>query len=96
MPLWQVAILAFGAMCADDIAATVMVIFESRLNAPLAGAFDVLGWFFSLICSALAIESIIRTGWWTRRSLTIIAAVSMANFAGTFAGVWIGAALTHR
>lgn len=96
MSLWKVALLAFLAMCADDVAYTVMVVFESHYNAVLAGAFDVIGWCFGLVCSALAIESVIREGWRTRRSLTIIAAVSLANFAGTVGGVAIASALTHH
>lgn len=94
--LWKVALLAFVAMCFEDIFGTVMVIFESRYNAPLAGAFDVLGWMAGLICSALAIEEIIKNGWRTRKSLTLITAISLANFAGTYAGVAIAAAITHH
>jgi 2-keto-4-pentenoate hydratase len=94
--LWKVALLAFAAMAAQDILATVMVIMESRLNAPVAGLFDVMGYVAALICSVLALDSILKNGWRNRRSLTIIAAVSVANFAGTFAGVAIGAALTHH
>lgn len=96
MKLWKVALLAFAAMCVQDIFGTAMVIFESRLNAPVAGAFDVLGWIAALVCSALALEEIITHGWKTRKSLIIIGAVSLANFVGTFAGVAIGSALTHK
>lgn len=94
--LWKVALLAFAAMSLNDVFMTVMVIFESRLNAPVAGAFDVLGWMAGLVCSALAIEEIIKNGWRTRKSLVIIGSVSIANFAGTFAGVAIGSAITHH
>jgi hypothetical protein len=94
--LWRVSLLAFVAMCASDILATCMVVFEARLNAPVAGLFDVLGWIASLTCSALALEEIIKNGWRTRKSLTIIFAVSLANFAGTYAGVGIASALTHH
>ena len=94
--VWKVALVAFLAMCANDIAGTVMVVFEAHYNAILAGCFDVIGWFFSLICAALAIESIITEGWRTRRSLTIIGAVSAANFLGTIAGVAIASSITHH
>lgn len=83
----KVAVAAFIAMCVQDVLGTCMVVFESKLNAPVAGLFDVAGWIAGLICSALALEEIIKNGWRTRRSLTIIAAVSLANFAGTFLGV---------
>lgn len=96
MKLWTVAALAFAAMCVQDVMATCMVIFEARLNGPVAGLFDAVGWLAALTCSALAIEEIVKNGWRTRKSLTIIAAVSAANFAGTVTGVAIGAALTHR
>ena len=83
-------------MCVQDLLGTSMVIFESRLNAPISGLFDVGGWLAGLVCSALAIEEIIKNGWRTRKSLTIIGAVSVANFAGTFAGVAIGSAIVHH
>lgn len=96
MKLWKVALLAFAAMCVQDVMGTCMVIFESRLNAPVAGLFDVAGWIATLVCSALALEEIIKNGWKTRKSLTIIAAVSIANFVGTVMGVSIGSAITHH
>lgn len=94
--LWKVALLAFIAMCVQDILGTAMVIFEARFNAPVAGVFDVLGWIAGLICAALALEEIITNGWRTRKSLVIIGAVSLANFWGTYAGVGISALLTHH
>ena len=85
--LWKVALLAFAFMCLNDVLGTAMVVFESRLNAPLAGLCDVLGWLAGLVCSALAIEEIVKNGWRTRKSLTIIVAVSAANFLGTVLGI---------
>jgi hypothetical protein len=96
MKLWKVALLGFTAMMVNDLLMTSMVIFESRLNAPVSGLFDVAGWLTSLICSALAIEEIIKNGWRTRKSLTLIGAISIANFAGTWCGVLVGSALTHH
>ena len=96
MNLWKVALLAFVAMCIQDILGTGMVIFESRFNAPVAGLFDVSAWIAGLICAALALEEIIKNGWRTKKSLTIIAAVSAANFLGTYAGVYIGSMITHH
>lgn len=96
LTLLQVAILAFVAMCVQDILGTAMVIEEARLNAPVAGLLDVAGWITGLICAALAIESIINEGWRTRRSLIIIGAVSTANFLGTLAGVSLASHLIHH
>ena len=101
--LWKVLLLAFVAMCLQDIMGTVMVIFEAQAGANssnvwadalLAGLFDVGGWITGLICAALAIDSIIREGWRTHRSLSIIAVVSLANLVGTFAGVFIAIGIT--
>lgn len=96
MPLWKVALLAFVAMCADDLAFTIMTVSEAHYQALMAGCFDVIGWLFGLVCSALAIESIIREGWRTKRSLIIIAAVSAANFFGTIAGVAVAVGFAHH
>ena len=95
-PLWQIALLAFAAMAIQDVLATCMVIFEAHFNAPVAGLFDVTGYIAGLICSVLALDSILKDGWRNTRSLVIIGAVSLANFAGTFAGVAIGSALEHH
>ena len=92
--LWKVAVLAFLAMFATDLLATSMVVFEAHYNAPLAGLMDVLGYIASLVCSVLALNSILKDGWRNKRSLVIIGAVSVANFAGTYAGVAIGYVLT--
>jgi len=94
--LWKVAVLAFVAMCLNDVFGTIMVVEESRLNAVSAGVFDVLGWVTGLVCAALALDSIIRDGWRTRRSLVIIASVSVANFLGTLLGVHISTLLAHH
>ena len=94
--LWKVAILAFVAMCAQDVMGTVMVIFESQYNAVMAGIFDVMGWIAGLVCAALALEEIITNGWRTKKSLVIIAAVSLANFLGTCLGVAIASGITHH
>lgn len=92
-PLPVVALVAFAAMCANDVTGTCMVVMESHYNAVLAAGFDVLEWFAQLVCSALAIGEIITHGWRTHRSLTIIAAVSAANVCGTLSGVAIAQTL---
>lgn len=96
MRLWKVALLAFAAMCLQDVLGTVMVVFEANYNGVMAGVFDVAGWIAGLVCSALAIESIIKNGWRNTRSLVLIGAVSIANFFGTVLGVALALALTHH
>lgn len=76
-------------MCASDVISTAMVIFESRYDAQLAGLSDVVGYLVSLVCSALALESIIKNGMRNRRSLAIIGSVTVANYVGTLAGVYL-------
>ena len=87
LPLRRLLILAFVAMCAQDVLATAMVIAESHRVALAAGSLDVAQWILALLTSGLAIEEIVRHGWWTRRALAIIGAVSAANFTGTVLGV---------
>ena len=96
MSLTVAAILTFIAMCLQDVIGTAMVIFESQFNWLLAGACDVTGYFFGLLCSVLALDSILKDGFWCRRSLVLIASVSLANFFGTALGVAITAHLTHH
>ncbi len=95
MPLWKAAGASFLAMFAADLLGTAMVVFESHFQPNLAGAMDVAGWLASLICSVLALDSILKHGWRNKRSLVIVASVSAANFAGTWTGVVIGKALVR-
>lgn len=95
MPLWKAAVLAFAAMCVQDLLATLMVIFEAHYQAILAGTFDTIGYIASLACSVLALDSILKDGWRNHRSLVIVTAVSVANFAGTSVAVTIAAAAHH-
>ena len=98
MPLRTAAWLAFAAMMVQDLLATIMVVFEAEggsahtwstviADALIAGFFDVGGWIAGIICLSLSVESIISQGWRTRRSLTLIGAVSAANLLGTLSGV---------
>lgn len=96
MKLWKAALASFLAMMVTDLLATAMVIFESRFNAPAAGLLDVLGYLAGLVCSVLALDSILKDGWRNRRSLVIIGAVTIANYIGTSIGVTIVAALTRH
>jgi len=96
MTLRKTALLAFIAMTCQDLVATAMVISEAHYNAPIAGSLDILQWLASLVCAALAIDSIFKTGWRSRQSLVLMATISAANFAGTYAGVAIGSAVTHH
>lgn len=95
MPLRRAALLSFVAMCVQDLIGTAMVIFESRFNIIASGLCDVFGYLAGLICSVLALDSILRDGWRTKRSLILIATVTVANFVGTALGVVFVERLTH-
>lgn len=80
-------ILAFTAMFAQDVLGTLMVIFESRLNAGAAALMDQLQWMVGIVSGGIAYEAIITDGWWSSRTWAIFAAVSAANIGGTLVGV---------
>lgn len=94
-PLWKAALAAFVAMMIDDLVGTAMVVFESRFQWLPAGMCDVMGYIAGLACSLLAIDSILQNGIRNKRSIVLILVISVANFAGTIAGVDISRALTH-
>lgn len=96
MPLRRAAIAAFIAMYATDLISTAMVIYESHYAWLASGCCDVLGYIAGLICSVLALDSILRDGWRNRRSLTLIGAVTLANFLGTANGVLLVKHFTHQ
>jgi hypothetical protein len=48
------------------------------------------------VCTFLAVDGLQKDGWRTRRSITIISAVSVGNFVGTLIGVTIAAAILHH
>lgn len=95
MPLRKAAVAAFFAMCVTNIVSTAMVIFESRYSLVAAGVCDVLAYLSGLVCSVLALDSILRDGWRSRRSQVLVLVVSLANFVGTALGVLIVQHLSH-
>lgn len=94
MPLGRAAVAAFFAMTVSDIISTAMVIYESHYNWVAAGLCDVFGYLAGLLCSVLAIDSILQLGLRNKRSLVLIGAVTWANFIGTGLGVEIVKHLT--
>lgn len=95
MPLPRAAVAAFVAMMVSDLIGTAMVIFESRYLWLAAGLCDVFGYLAGLLCSVLALDSILQLGLRNRRSVVLIGSVTVANFAGTAVGVEIVRALTR-
>ena len=94
MSLTKAAILTFIAMCFQDVLGTAMVVYEADLNWKLAGIFDVTGYLAGLICSVLALDSILKDGWRNKRSIVLILSVTVANYIGTALGVIFVAHLT--
>lgn len=95
-PLWLLMVIAFVAMFAQDVLETVMVVLESNHHAYWAGVFDMAGTLATLASSGVALMSIIQSGFMSRRSLHLIAAVLAADFLGTTTGVFIADAIVHH
>lgn len=95
MPLWKAAVAAFAAMLVSDIIGTAMVVYEAHYLWLPAGICDVFGYLAGLVCSVLAIDSVLQNGFRNRRSLVLIGAVSLSNFLGTALGVEIVKAMTR-
>lgn len=91
MVLWKAALAGFVAMTISDIIGAAVVIFESRYQWFPAGVTDALGYLVGLLCSVLAIDSILEHGFRNKRSLVLVGAITVANFIGTALGV----ALVH-
>lgn len=89
MSLPKAAIASFFAMMVSDIIGTAMVIYESHYAWVAAGLCDVFGYLAGLLCSVLALDSIMQLGLRNKRSLVLIASVTVANFWGTALGVEI-------
>lgn len=92
-PLWKAAVAAFVAMMVSDLIYTAMTVWEAHYDWLPAGFADVFGYLASLACSVLALDSILKNGIRNKRSLVLVAAVTMANFAGTALGVQLVKAL---
>lgn len=95
MPLPRAAIASFFAMMVSDLIGTALVVYQSHYLWLEAGLCDVFGYLAGILCSVLALDSILRDGWRNKRSLVLLGAITFANFAGTSLGVVILKRLTH-
>jgi hypothetical protein len=82
------ALAAAACMFCQDVLATVMVIAEARGHAHLAAAMDTAGWLAQITTVTVSVNALL-TGSWTAKIL-VVAAVSAANYGGTYTGVRIG------
>lgn len=88
---WKLCLLAFWAMFLQDVVATVMVVQESHYVWQTAGLFDAAAFLLGLVCLKLALGP--EDKFFTRRSLSIIASITAANYVGTAVGVEIAKVL---
>lgn len=94
--IWKVAIIAGVAMLFQDLLSTSMVVMEASYRPLEASIFDSLNWFATLASTGVAAVTIGKHGWRAKQSMAIIGCVTAANFAGTYSGVYLAAALTHH
>lgn len=83
-----VVLWAFLAMFAQDILGTVMVQAEARNQANLSALLDTVGWGASFACTYIGITAL--QGHNTALKVFVVAAISAANYGGTWTGVIIG------
>ena len=85
--MW-IAFLAAGSMIIQDLLATLLVQAEARNKAWLAALMDACGWFFGILTTTVSVTAL--QGHSLEEKILVIVLVSLANIAGTFAGVMIG------
>ena len=86
MPL--IALYAALAMFCQDLLAVFMVQAEARNKAVLAGVMDCCQWPAGMLTTAITVTAF--QGHDGARTGAVIAAVTLANFAGTWTAVHIG------
>ena len=96
LPLGRAMLASFVAMCVSDLIGTALVVYQSHYLWVEAGLSDVLGYIAGLVCSVLALDSILRDGWRNKRSVALLAAITAANFVGTSIGVILLSHLTRH
>jgi hypothetical protein len=82
------AVLAAVAMVIQDLLAVLLVQAESRDRAVLSGVLDSLMWPAGMVTTAISVTAL--QGHHTGLKAEVFAAVTVANFAGSAAAVWIG------
>lgn len=83
-----IALLAAVCMYFQDLMAVFLVQAEARNRAVLAGLMDSLMWIFGISTTAISIDALLN-GTFTQKA-EVIAAVTIANFFGSYSGVKIG------
>jgi hypothetical protein len=89
-----IALWAALAMVVQDVLATCLVQAEARNKAGLAGVLDSAGWLAGI--STITISVTALQGHSLALKVVVVAAVTAANFAGSWAGVRIGRRFIHE
>jgi hypothetical protein len=84
-----VALYAAVAMVASDIFGTLLTQAQARNKAALAGWCDTAGWLVAIFTTSWSVAAV--NGHDTAKKFVVLAAVSAANFVGSYAGTKIGA-----
>lgn len=80
--------LAVVSMLLQDVVSTLLVQAEARDKPALSGILDVFMWILGMTCTTVIVKIFLTGSIWA--TLEAGAAVSVANFVGTYAGVRIG------
>lgn len=88
--IWWLPIAAAAAMYVQDVLSTIMVVAQARGRAHLAASMDVVGWLAQITTTTVSVDALITGSLGSK--FTVIAAVSIANYLGT----WSGTRLGHR
>ncbi len=86
--MWLLPAYAAGAMFVEDVIGVMLVQANARNRANLSGLLDTVAWLCQIAVTALTVS--VLFGHDIRRMAVMIAAVSVANYAGTFVGVEAG------
>jgi len=76
------------AMYVQDVLATIMVVAESRNRPHLAASMDTLGWLAQITTTTVSVDALLTGS--LESKVIVVAAVSAANYAGTWSGVKLG------
>lgn len=83
-----IAILASVAMLGQDILGTLLTMAEAKEKPALSGALDTVGWLVSIFTTTWSVTAL--QGHSISVKVWVLLLVSIANFAGSYSGVWIG------
>lgn len=89
-----IALWAALAMVAQDILAVCLVQAEARNRATLAGLLDSAAWLATITTATISVTTL--QGHSLALKAVVVAAVTAANFIGSFSGVKIGQRLVRE